>query len=78
MSLVRKINFEKCPSLENVIFGVSFDVVKLLEQDDLNTKYVKTIADVRKLYFNPKYDVKSFGMENIFCLHIILQGELRK
>ena len=57
MDLVKSINFKQCETLEKVMFSTNFD------------RYFwdayHSIATVEQLTFNPKVEMKSFGIEHI-------------
>ena len=78
---VKTINFENCPTLENVIFSVDFDLADFSQQYNstedmeyfLSSEYLLNTGTVEKLSFNPKDDLKSFGVEHIFWMQISLR-----
>jgi len=57
MDIVKSINFKQCETLEKVMFRVNFDRYFWDEHHG--------IATVEKLTFNPKVELKSFGIEHI-------------
>ena len=67
MDIVKSINFKQCETLEKVMFRVNFDFL-----DDHHG-----IATVEKLTFNPKVEMKSFGIEHISKL-VLSMSKLSK
>ena len=53
------IKFELCPTLENVIFSVNFDLT------ELSPNCHQKVGYAGKLNFNPKANQNSFGIENV-------------
>ena len=54
---LESIKFELCPTLENVIFGVNFDLVELFPN------FQESLVTVEKLTFNPNLGMNSLGLE---------------
>ena len=69
MDIVKSINFKKCETLEKVMFRVNFDRYFWDEHHG--------IATVEKLTFNPKVEMKSFGIEHISKL-VLKMSKLSK
>ena len=59
LTLVNTIKFELCPTLENVIFSVNFDLTELSPNCHPKVGYAG------KLNFNPKVNQNSFGIEHV-------------
>lgn len=73
---LKSIKFELCPTLENVIFGVNFDLVELFPS------FQESLVTVEKLTFNPNFGMNSLGfefkevlgLEHVSWLHINLKA----
>jgi len=74
INLVKKINFEECLTLENVILPSTstFDFTSSFQEDNSISRYLSSNVQVKKLNYNPKNCIKSFGLEQIFCLKMYL------
>merc|ERR1712156_1165395 len=67
LDMVKKIKFEFCPTLENVIFNVDLELANFYK--------IQNYCRVEKLLFNPKIDLETFGIEHIFQLHLHLEKD---
>ena len=73
---LKSIKFELCPTLENVIFGVNFDLVELIPS------FQESLVTVEKLAFDPNFGMKILGfefkevlgLEHVSWLHINLKA----
>ena len=63
------IDFKHCPTLETVILIVSIDIA------DFFSNCPKHIAVVRKLAFNPQFDITQFCLHHIWSLDIFEQND---
>lgn len=62
IALVKAFKFEMCPTLENVIFSVNFDLI------ELSPNCHPKVGMVGKLNFNPKVNQTSFGIEHVLWM----------
>ena len=63
------IDFKQCPTLKTVIFVVCIDIA------DFFSNCPKHVAVVRKLAFNPQFDITQFCLDNIWLLNIFEQND---
>ena len=67
------IDFKQCPTLETVIFVVCVDIANLFSNCPQN------VAKIRKLAFNPQFQITQFGVDHIWlgAIFILRKGVLR-
>ena len=65
-----KIKFDRSSALEKVIISVSIRSRDLLQQNNSKSNHPSAFGTIEKLAFNPRIDLKSFGMEHILHLRL--------
>ena len=67
---VKEIKFDRSLTLEKVIISVPIRMRDLLQQNDSKSNHPSTFGTIEKLAFNPRTNLKSFGMEHILWLRL--------